>query len=60
MVMNDQSIPLRRVSYVNMYADLQGFMTPFTSIGGWLGNKPFLDYSLILDAAKEEFVIVSP
>ncbi|MEL7342539.1 MAG: hypothetical protein AAGM67_18800, partial [Bacteroidota bacterium] len=60
MVMNDQSIPLRRVSYVNMYAGLQGLMTPFTSIGGWLGNKPFLGYSLILDVAKEEFVIVFP
>lgn len=60
MLINGQGLPLRRVSYVDMYAGVQGLMTPFTAIGGWLGNKPFLDCSLILDAAREEFVIVSP
>jgi hypothetical protein len=41
-----------------MYAPLQRFMTPFTRIGGWLGNKPFVDACLILDTQKEEFLVV--
>lgn len=51
-------IPLKRVSYVDMYANLQGFITPFTRIGGWMGNKPFTEYSMIIDAAKEEFMVL--
>ncbi len=58
MKMSGLEIPLKRVSYVDMYASFQGIISPFTNIGGWLGNKPFLDYSLILDAPNEEFVIL--
>ncbi|MEO1513450.1 MAG: hypothetical protein AAFV95_00510 [Bacteroidota bacterium] len=58
MEMGGLEIPLRRVSYVDMYASTQGLIGPFTNIGGWLGNKPFLEYSLILDAPNEEFVIL--
>lgn len=52
------NLALRRISYVDMYASLQRFMTPFTRIGGWLGNKPFVDACLILDTKKEEFIVV--
>ena len=48
-------LPLTRISYVNMYANYQHFITPFTRIGGWLGNKPFTDSRLILDTQREEF-----
>lgn len=49
---------LKRVSYVDMYANYQKFMTPFTRIGGWLGNKPFTESTLILDTKKQEFIII--
>lgn len=58
MQMAGLEIPLQRVSYVDMYSAYQGLITPFTSIGGWLGNKPFTEYSLIFDVPNEEFAIV--
>jgi hypothetical protein len=33
-------------------------MTPFTRIGGFLGNKPFIDNTLILDTRKKEFLVL--
>ncbi len=51
-------LELKRISYVNRYAKLQRFLTPFTKIGGWLGNKPFTESTLILDTKKEEFVVI--
>lgn len=51
-------LPLQRISYVDMYADFQRFMTPFTRIGGWLGNKPFIESTMILDTQAEEFVVI--
>ena len=53
------SLPLTRVSYVDMYAPVQHFMTPFTRIGGWLGNKPFIESVMVLDTKKEEFLVLS-
>lgn len=58
MRMGGLELPLRRVSYIDMYSNLQGVISPFTPIGGWLGNKAFLDRSLIFDAPNEKFVIV--
>lgn len=52
------ALPLRRVSYVDIYAEFQKYMTPFTRIGGWLGNKPFLESVLIIDTQTEEFVVL--
>lgn len=52
------NLGLKRVSYVDMYANYQKLMTPFTRIGGWLGNKPFTESTLILDTKKQEFVII--
>ena len=51
-------VPMRRVSYVNMYARWQGFLALFSKIGGWLGNKVFLDTHLILDTQTMEYLVV--
>ncbi|MEM1219763.1 MAG: hypothetical protein AAGH79_12670 [Bacteroidota bacterium] len=51
-------VPMNRVSYVNMYARWQGFLAIFSKIGGWLGNKPFLDTHLILDTQTLEFLVL--
>jgi len=51
-------LALKRVSYVDMYANFQRFLTPFTRIGGWLGNKTFTESILILDTKKVEFIVL--
>lgn len=51
-------LDLVRVSYVDMYAKFQRIISPFTRIGGWLGNKPFVNSKLIIDAKEEEFVVL--
>ena len=58
MFISDKKLPLKRISYVGVYENLQRFMTPFTRIGGWLGNKPFTESILVLDTQKEEFVVI--
>ena len=58
MEIGGQNLPLRRVSYVDMYTPVQGILAPFSAIGGWLGNKAFLDSKLILDCQKEEFLLL--
>ncbi|GGI57668.1 hypothetical protein [Winogradskyella haliclonae] len=51
-------LSLKRVSHVDMYNAIQPLVTPFTRIGGWLGNQPFNDKILILDTKAEEFIIL--
>lgn len=51
-------LTMERASYVDMYAWSQRFVTPFTRIGGWLGNRPFDNSTMILDAQKEEFIVI--
>lgn len=51
-------LDLKRVSYVDMYANYQQFITPFTRIGGWLGNKPFTESTMILDTKSQEFIVI--
>ncbi|PQJ78615.1 hypothetical protein [Polaribacter porphyrae] len=53
------TLTLKRVSYVDMYTITQPLVTPFTRIGGWLGNQPFNESMLILDTKKEEFVVIT-
>ena len=53
-----QNLSLKRVSYIDMYTAMQPLMTPFTRIGGWLGNQPFNESTLILDTQKEEFIVL--
>lgn len=52
------SLGLKRVSYVDMYPRVQGWIAPFSKIGGWLGNKPFTEHILFLDTKAEEFLVV--
>ena len=52
------NLKLKRVSYVDMYRPMQPLITPFTRIGGWLGNQPFTESTLILDTKTEEFIII--
>ncbi len=49
---------LKRVTYVDMYTGVQKLITPFTRIGGWLGNLPLNQSRLILDTKTEEFIII--
>ena len=58
MEIGNSNLDLKRISYVDMYAKYQRFMTLFTRIGGWLGNRPFAQNTLILDTKKEEFIII--
>jgi hypothetical protein len=37
---------------------MQPFISPFTRIGGFLGNLPFVEITLILDTKTEEFLII--
>lgn len=57
-IMGGLNVPLKRVCFADMYGPFQDMISPFTRIGGWLGNKPFTEHSLIFDAPQEEFVIV--
>ncbi|WP_394750806.1 hypothetical protein [Spongiimicrobium salis] len=52
------NLALKRVSYVDMYTATQPLITPFTRIGGWLGNQPFNESMLILDTLTEEFTVL--
>ena len=52
-------LKLKRVSYVDMYTKLQPLMTPFTRIGGWLGNQALNESTLILDTKTEEFIVIT-
>lgn len=54
----DADLQIKRVSYIDMYTFVQPLMTPFTRIGGWLGNQPFNESTLILDTQKEEFIVL--
>jgi len=58
MKIGNERLTLIRVSYVDMYANFQHLLTPFTKIGGWLGNKPFLESTLIIDTKNKTFYIL--
>ncbi len=53
------NIRMNRVNYVDIFGQFQGLIKPFTKIEGVLGNVPFLGYSLIFDAPKQEFVVIN-
>ncbi len=54
----DAKVPLRRVSYVEMYAGLQTVFGRFID-GGFLGNKSLTNSTLVLDTIANEFLIVN-
>ena len=58
LAIGGNELALKRISYVDMYAKYQKFMTPFTKIGGFLGNKPFTESAMIIDTKTEEFIII--
>lgn len=51
-------LQLNKVSCVDMYAFLQPLVTPFTRIGGWMGNQSINQTKLILDTQNKEFIII--
>jgi hypothetical protein len=51
-------LKLKRVSFVDMYSLTQPLITPFTRVGGWLGNQPFTESTLILDTKTKEFIVI--
>ncbi|GAA4280275.1 hypothetical protein [Gaetbulibacter aestuarii] len=52
-------LTMKRVSCVDMYAFLQPLVTPFTRIGGWMGNQAINESRLILDTKSKEFLITN-
>lgn len=54
----DTELSLKRVSFIDMYTFVQPIVTPFTQVGGWLGNQPFNESTLIIDTKTEEFMIL--
>jgi hypothetical protein len=58
MLMSGQNIAITKVGHVGIFGNLQGMIKPFAKIDGWLGNIPFLEYSLIFDAPNEEFLVM--
>lgn len=51
-------LTLKRVSCVDTYAFFQPLITPFTRIGGWMGNQAINESKLILDTQTNEFLII--
>lgn len=58
MSIGSNILNLKRVSFINKYAAMQPFFSSFTRIGGFLGNLPFAESTLILDTKTEEFLII--
>ncbi|MEL6673271.1 MAG: hypothetical protein AAFR61_13800 [Bacteroidota bacterium] len=56
--MGGTKVPLQRISYVKWYDKMQGFLSSFTDIGGWMGNLPFLETVLIVDAQTQSFLVL--
>ena len=58
ITIGNSDLSLKRVSYIDMYTWSQSLVTPFTKIGGWLGNQPFNESTLILDTKNQEFIVI--
>ncbi len=50
-------LDLKRVAYMDKYAWAQRLIAPFSKIGGWLGNLPFVESVLILDTKEAQFLV---
>ncbi|MEL6653551.1 MAG: hypothetical protein AAFQ87_22380, partial [Bacteroidota bacterium] len=57
MIIGGKTLSLKRISYVQWNDEWQGFFSRFTSIGGWMGNKPFTESALVLDTKTGEFAV---
>lgn len=58
IAIGNATLLLKRISYVDMFAGMQKFVSPFSKVGGWLGNKPFLESMMIFDTKTEEFLVI--
>lgn len=57
----DTELPLKRISYVNLYTPVQALVGRFSSFAGFigvLGNEPLTESTLILDAKVNEYLVV--
>ncbi|MEL6846173.1 MAG: hypothetical protein AAFP02_23440, partial [Bacteroidota bacterium] len=57
MIIGGKTLSLKRISYVQWNDEWQGFFSRFSSIGGWMGNKPFTESALVLDTKTGEFAV---
>ena len=57
LIIGGANLRMNRVSCVDMYSFLQPLVTPFTRIGGWMGNQALNGSRLILDTKTNEFLI---
>ena len=54
------AVAVERISYVNLYGTAQTIFGRFSGLAGFigfLGNKPFLDCTLVIDATTNEFLV---
>lgn len=57
----EAELPLKRISYVNLYAPVQALVGRFSSFAGFigvLGNEPLTESTLIFDAKTNEYLVV--
>ncbi len=57
----DTRLPLKRISYVDLYGPVQAMVGRFSSFAGFigiLGNETLTDSTLILDAKVNEYLVV--
>ena len=57
----ETELPLKRISYVNLYAPVQALVGRFSGFAGFigvLGNEPLTESTLILDAKTNEYLVV--
>lgn len=57
----ETELPLKRISYVNLYAPVQAVVGRFSGFAGFigvLGNEPLTESTLILDAKSDEYLVV--
>ncbi|GAB3856528.1 hypothetical protein GCM10028822_29030 [Hymenobacter terrigena] len=53
------TVPLRTVTYIEGTTFMQRTLTRFSGMGGMLGNAPFSQQAIILDAKAGRFGLVS-
>lgn len=53
-----QRVPLRTVTYIEGTSLMESLLMRFSGMGGMLGNEPFSQQTVILDAAGQRFGII--
>jgi hypothetical protein len=52
------TVPLGTVSYIEGMSFMQSTLTRFSGMGGMLGNAPFIQQTIVLDAQNRRFGVV--